>query len=36
MILRQLNSLYRIDINTVPALLTQEGGKVRLDFGMVN
>lgn len=36
MILRQLNSLYRIDINSVPALLTQEGGKVRLDFGMVN
>ena len=36
MILRQLNSLYRIDINSVPALLTQEGGKLRLDFGMVN
>ena len=36
MILRQLNSLYRIDINSVPALLTQDGGKLRLDFGMVN
>lgn len=36
MIIRQLNSLYRIDINSVPALVTQAGDKVRLEFGMVN
>lgn len=36
MIIRQLNALYRIDINSVPALLTQAGDNVRLEFGMVN
>jgi conjugal transfer pilus assembly protein TraW len=36
MIIKQLNSLYKIDINSVPALVTQAGDKVRLEFGMVN
>jgi len=36
MIVGQLKSLYKIDINSVPALLTQAGEKVRLEFGMVN
>lgn len=36
MIIGQLNSLYRIDISSVPALVTQTGDKVRLEFGMVN
>ena len=36
MIIRQLNSVYKIDISSVPALLTQVGDKVRLEFGLVN
>ena len=36
MIIGQLKSLYRIDISSVPALVTQAGDKVRLEFGMVN
>lgn len=34
MIIGQLNSLYRIEIKSVPALITQAGDKVRLEFGM--
>ena len=36
MIIGQPNSLYRIDSSSVPALVTQTGDKVRLEFGMVN
>ena len=36
MIIGQLKSLYKIDISSVPALVTQAGDKVRLEFGMVN
>ena len=35
MIITQLGRLYNININSVPAKLTQQGTQMRVDFGMV-